>query len=68
MKDLAAFSTREVKLQQQRKEKETIIPLEKDSGSKVGGKVIPGCFLKIEGRGTLVGAKDRRERNSYKNW
>ena len=25
---------------------------------KVGGKVIPASFLKVEGRGTLVGAKD----------
>ena len=30
---------------------------------KVGGKVIPASFLKVEGRGTLVGAKDRRERD-----
>ena len=29
----------------------------------VGGKAIPTSFLKIEGRGTLVGAKDRRERD-----
>ena len=29
---------------------------------KVGGKAIPASFLKIEGRGTLVGEKDRRER------
>ena len=29
---------------------------------KVGGKVIPASFLKIEGRGTLVGVKDQRER------
>ena len=27
---------------------------------KVGGKVIPASFLKVEGRGALVGAKDRR--------
>ena len=27
-------------------------------------KVIPASFLKIEGRGTLVGAKDRRERGT----
>ena len=32
------------------------------------GKVIPSSFLKNEGRGTFVGAKDRRERNSSKNW
>ena len=30
---------------------------------KVGGKAIPASFLKIEGRGTLVGAIDRRERD-----
>ena len=30
---------------------------------KVGSKAIPASFLKIEGRGTLVGAKDRRERD-----
>ena len=29
----------------------------------VGGKAIPTSFLKIEGRGTLIGAKDRRERD-----
>ena len=29
-------------------------------GVKVGGKVIPASFLKIEERGTLVGAKDRK--------
>ena len=28
---------------------------------KVGGKAIPASFLKIEGRGTLVGAIDQRE-------
>ena len=28
----------------------------------VGGKAIPASFLKIEGRGALVGAIDRRER------
>ena len=30
---------------------------------KIKSKVIPASFLKIEGRGTLVGAKDRRERD-----
>ena len=30
----------------------------------VGLKVIPVSFLKIEGRGTLVGAKDRREKGT----
>ena len=28
---------------------------------KVGGKIIPASFMKIEGRGTLVGAIGRRE-------
>ena len=31
---------------------------------KVGGKVIPANFLKIEGRGMLVGVKDQRERGT----
>ena len=31
---------------------------------KVRSKVIPASFLKIEGRETLVGAKDRRERGT----
>ena len=30
---------------------------------KVGGKVIPATFLKVEGRRTLVEAKDRGERD-----
>ena len=30
-------------------------------GVKVKGKVIPASFLKVEGEGTLVGEKDRRE-------
>ena len=30
---------------------------------KVEGKAIPASFLKIEGRGTLVGAMDRREKD-----
>ena len=28
---------------------------------KVQGKVIPASFLKVEGKGRLVGAKDQRE-------
>ena len=31
-------------------------------GVKVGGKAIPATFLKIEGKRTLVGAIDQRER------
>ena len=30
-------------------------------GVKVGGKAIPVSFLKVEGRGTLVGTKGQRE-------
>ena len=37
-------------------------------GVKVGDKIIPASFLKVEGRKALVGAKDRRERDRYKNW
>ena len=35
---------------------------------KVEEKVIPASFLKIEGRGTLALAKDRRKRGRKKNW
>ena len=35
---------------------------------KVGDKVIPASFLKIEGKRTLVGAKDWEERDRKKNW
>ena len=31
---------------------------------EVKSKVIPTSSLKVEGRGTLVGAKDRKERDS----
>ena len=49
------------------REKETSIPLRKDSDSQSKGKVIPASFLKVEGRGMLVGMKDQRERDSEKN-
>ena len=35
---------------------------------KVGDKVIPASSLKIEGRRTFVGAKDRGERDRQENW
>ena len=35
---------------------------------KVKGKVIPTNFLKIEECGTLVGSKNRRERDGKKYW
>ena len=37
-------------------------------GVKVGDKVIPASFLKVEEKGTLVRVKDRRERDRKKNW
>ena len=36
------------------KKKRRVILCTKSMGKKVGGKVIPASFLKIEGRGTLV--------------
>ena len=46
------------------KEKETSIPLQRDSESQCRrGKAIPASFLKIEGGGKFVGAKDQRERD-----
>ena len=51
MEDLAALSATEVKRR--------VLLYRKT----VGVKVIPARFLKVEGRGTLVGAKDRRERD-----
>ena len=32
----------------------------------VGGKAIPASFLKIKGRGTLVGAKDQKREGQIK--
>ena len=57
MEDLAAFSAREVK------RKRRVFLCRRTVRVKVGGKAILASFLKIEGRGTLVGAKDRRERD-----
>ena len=62
MEDLVAFSVRQVK-RAAAAEKEKSIPLQKDSESQSTGKVIPASFLKIEEKRTLVGAKDRRERD-----
>ena len=43
------------------KRKRQVFCCKRTVGVKVGSKVIPAIFLKVEGRGTLVGAKDRRE-------
>ena len=56
MEDLVAFIAREVK-RAAAEERERFL-----CRRTVRVKVIPARFLKIEGRGTLVGAKDRRER------
>ena len=46
MENLAAFSAREVN--RVAEEKETNIPLQKNSESQIKGKVVPMSFLKIE--------------------
>ena len=45
------------------KRKRRIFLCRRTVGDKVRRKVIPVSFLKIEGRGTLVGVKDQRERD-----
>ena len=62
MEDLAAFSAREVKENSSRGKRRVFL-CRGTLRVKVGGKAIPASFLKIEERGTLVGAKDRRERD-----
>ena len=62
MEDLAAFSAREVK-RAAAAGKRRVFLCSRTVRVKVGSKAIPASFLKIEGRGTLVGAKDRRERD-----
>ena len=56
MKDLVVLSARKVKRAAAANERD-------EYSTEEGVKVIPASFLKIEGRGTLVGAKDRRERD-----
>ena len=64
MKDLAAFSARERKESSSRgKKKRRVFLCRRTVRVKVGGKAIPASFLKIEGRGTLVGAIGQRERD-----
>ena len=63
MEDLAAFSGREVKRAAAAKRERRVFLCRRTVRVKVGGKVIPASFLITEGRGTLVGAKDRRERD-----
>ena len=64
MEDLAAFSAREVKrAAAEERRKKRVFLCRRTVRVKIGGKVIPASFLKIEGRGALVGAKDWRERD-----
>ena len=42
------------------KRKRRVFLYKRTVGVKVIGKVIPASFLKIEGRGTIIGAKDRK--------
>ena len=46
------------------KRKRRVFLCRRTVGVKVQGKVIPASFLKTEGKGTLVGAKDQREKDS----
>ena len=64
MEDLAAFIAREVKrAAAEEREKRRVFLCSRTVRVKVGGKVILASFLKIEGRGALVGLKDRKERD-----
>ena len=54
MENLAAFSTREEESSSRGKRRVFLCR------RTVGVKVIPASFLKVEGRETLDGAKDRR--------
>ena len=63
MKDLAAFSAREVKRVAAEERKRDEYSLQKDSESQRRWQSHPSELLKIEGWGTHVGAKDRRERD-----
>ena len=45
------------------KRKRRVFLCRRTAGVKVQGKAIPASILKVEGRRTLVEAKDRRERN-----
>ena len=62
MEDLAAFSVREVKKAAVEERKRRVFLCRRTVRVEVRSKVIPAGLLKIEGRGTFVEAKDRRER------
>ena len=60
MEDLAAFSEEN---SSRGKRKRRVFLCRRTVRVKVQYEVIPASFLKIEGKRTLVGAKDRRERD-----
>ena len=64
MEDLAAFSAREVKkaAEEERERERRVFLCRRTVRVKVKGKVIPASFLKIEGRGTLAEAKNRKKK------
>ena len=66
MENLAAFNAREVREQQQRKEKERSIPLQKDSESQIKRQNQPNEPSENFGSKSFVGVKDRRKGDSRK--
>ena len=62
IEDLAAFTVKKVKRAAEEKERDKI-SLQKDSESQ-SKKQSHSSFLKIEGKGTFVGEKDWREKDS----
>ena len=64
MKNLAAFKCERGSESSSRgKRKRRVLLCRGTLRVNVGGKAILASFPKIEGRGALVGAKDRRERD-----
>ena len=64
LENLAAFSAKEVEKAAAEVREKWSIPLQKDSEDRSESKVIPTSFLKIEGRSTFVGVKNRRKEDS----
>ena len=65
---MAVFSARDKESSNRTKRERRVFLCRRTAGIKVGGKIIPASFMKVEGRGTLVGAIDQRERDGEKNW
>ena len=58
MEDLAVFNAREVK--RVAADKRRVFLCRRTMRVKGRSKVFPASFLKVKGRGTFIGAKDRR--------